>query len=126
MAISQSRPKRKASGGRYVSYRGKRKYELGYPTVAPKIGKKKIKVVDAKFGQKKVKVLAADKVNVYIPKEKKCKVVKIENVVENPADAELVRRNILTKSAVVKTKLGNVRITSRPAQDGCVNGVLIE
>lgn len=126
MAISQSRPRRKSSGGRYVSYRTKRKFEVGYPTVAPRIGKTKIKSVDAKFAQTKTKIFYAEKINVYVKKENKCKTTKVDTVIENPADSELVRRNVLTKGAVVKTSLGNVKITSRPGQDGCLNGILIE
>ncbi|MHA1475907.1 MAG: 30S ribosomal protein S8e, partial [Promethearchaeota archaeon] len=36
------------------------------------------------------------------------------------------RRNILTKGAIVKTKLGLVKITSRPGQTGQINGKLLE
>ena len=35
-------------------------------------------------------------------------------------------RNILTKGAFVETNLGKVKITSRPGQDGNMNGILIE
>jgi len=33
---------------------------------------------------------------------------------------------ILTKGAIVETELGKVKITSRPGQDGVLNGVLIQ
>jgi small subunit ribosomal protein S8e len=33
--------------------------------------------------------------------------------------------NILSKGAFVKTQIGDAKITSRPAQDGIVNGVLV-
>ncbi|PIN87382.1 30S ribosomal protein S8e, partial [Candidatus Woesearchaeota archaeon CG10_big_fil_rev_8_21_14_0_10_32_24] len=49
----------------------------------------------------------------------------IVTVVENPSNPHLVRRNILTKGAVVETKMGKARITSRPGQEGTLNGVLI-
>ena len=49
----------------------------------------------------------------------------IVNVVENPANPHLVRRNIITKGCVVETKLGKAKVTSRPGQEGSVNGVLI-
>ena len=47
------------------------------------------------------------------------------NVIENPSNPHLVRRNILTKGAVVETKLGKAKVTSRPGQEGTLNGVLI-
>ena len=47
------------------------------------------------------------------------------NVVENPANPNLVRRNVITKGAVVETKLGKARVTSRPGQEGVVNGILV-
>jgi ribosomal protein S8E len=50
----------------------------------------------------------------------------IETVVENTASGHYVRRNIITKGAVIKTAAGNARVTSRPGQDGVINAVLIE
>ena len=63
--------------------------------------------------------------NVLDPKTKKVKKAKIKVVVENKANVNFVRRNIITKGSVVNTKLGKVRVTSRPGQEGFVNGVLI-
>ncbi len=123
--ITQSRPKRKASGGRYRAYRKKRLYEAGNLPTDTKLGNFKTKVVKEKFAQYKTKVVSADKVNVAL-KDGKSKVVKIEAILENPANREYVRRNIISKGAVVKTELGKVKITSRPGQDGTVNGILIE
>jgi len=37
-----------------------------------------------------------------------------------------VRRNILTKGAVVKTEIGLAKVTSKPGQDGIVNAVLMK
>jgi small subunit ribosomal protein S8e len=47
-------------------------------------------------------------------------------VTANPANKNFVRRNILTKGAVVATGGWQGKITSRPGQDGDVNAVLIE
>ena len=47
-------------------------------------------------------------------------------VVENTANTHFVRRNIITKGAVVDTSLGRVKVTSRPGQHGMINGVLVE
>jgi small subunit ribosomal protein S8e len=47
-------------------------------------------------------------------------------VVENPANPHYVRRNILTKGAIVETEFGKARIISRPGQHGVINGVLVK
>ncbi len=54
------------------------------------------------------------------------RLVKIETVVENVANPNFVRRNLLTKGAIVRTEIGNAKITSRPGQDGVINAVLIK
>ncbi len=54
----------------------------------------------------------------------------ILSVVENPADAQFARRNIITKGAVLKAKDGasevHIRVTSRPGQNGSISGILIK
>ena len=52
--------------------------------------------------------------------------VKLLNVIENSANPNYVRRNIITKGAIVETELGHAKVTSRPGQDGVVNGVIVE
>jgi small subunit ribosomal protein S8e len=51
--------------------------------------------------------------------------VKMLNEIENNADVDLARRNILTKGAIIVTEQGKAKITSRPGQAGTVNGVLL-
>ena len=60
------------------------------------------------------------------PKTNKVQVTDILNVVDNKANTHFVRRNIITKGAVVETSLGKAKVTSRPGQHGMVNGVLVE
>ena len=50
---------------------------------------------------------------------------KILEVVHNPSNVDYDRRGVLTKGAVVKTELGEVRISSRPSR-GIISGILIE
>jgi small subunit ribosomal protein S8e len=52
--------------------------------------------------------------------------VVIETVEENGANPNYVRRNLLTKGAVIRTEAGRARIVSRPGQDGVINAILIE
>lgn len=75
---------------------------------------------------KKVKLVEVEFANVIDPKTKKAKKVKILNVIENKADSHLVRRGIITKGAVIKTELGEARVTSRPSQHGVVNAILLK
>ncbi len=126
MAIVQYRPKRKATGSRYITARGKKLSEMGNDPTLPLIGDKKVKIIRTKGGNKKLRVLAANTINVIDPSTKKAVKATMKYVAENPANRHYVRRNALTRGAVVETDKGKVRITSRPAQDGCLNGVLLK
>ena len=125
MAIVQSRPKRKVGGGLYRKSRAKRKFELGRIPMLTKLGERKTKKQRAIGGNSKTKLLNAEYANVSDSKTKKVKKVKIKGVLENPANKNYVRRNILTKGTIIETELGKARITSRPGQEGVVNAVII-
>lgn len=124
MAITHTRPHRKPSGGKYKSISKKKKQMGNIPTL-PNITKRVFRPVRILGGKQKNRILSAEMINVIDPKTKKALQAKMLNVVENTASSYYVRRNALTKGAVVNTDKGKVRITSRPAQDGCVNGVLV-
>jgi|SRR5271157_77285 len=117
---------RKATGGRLISNRGKRKFEMGTEIVHPIIGPTNRKVVQVMGNGTKVKVMRENVVNVTDPKSGKTQKTTMTTEVENPANKNYIRRNILTKGAVVMTALGKARITSRPGQQGEVNAVLVE
>ena len=114
---------RKETGGRIRESRKKRKYELGNLPIHTRIGELKTRVERTKGGGIKVKLVSCNFVNV--AHEGKTQKVKILEVVENPANPHFVRRGIITKGAIVKTELGLVKITSRPGQNGVLNGVLV-
>ena len=125
MAQSQWRSKRKVSGGRYHYFRGKKKSELaGYPANTKLSAKASIVSRRVLGGHHKKGILASNSISVA---DKKGKVTKTEivNVVGNTANPNLVRRNIITKGAVVETKLGKVKVTSRPGQEGSLSGILV-
>ncbi len=126
MAISQGRAGKKPSGGKLKSYRKKRLYELGNLPTLTRIGEKRLKHVRGKGNNVKIRLLKAEEANVFNPETKKYQVVKVDDVLENPANRHYVRRDILTKGTIIKTKLGKARITSRPAQDGVINAVLLK
>ena len=125
MARSQQRSRRKASGGRYHSGRTKRKSELvGFATMTKISDQNKTRTERVIGGNVKASVLNMVEVNVSDKKGKSQKTT-VVNVLESPANPNLVRRNIVTKGTVIETKLGKARVTSRPGQEGCVNAVLI-
>lgn len=107
--------------------RKKRKHEMGRESAETKVGaSKKVKEVVVRGGNRKLKLLAADVANVIDPEGGETKRTKILSVLENPANLHFVRRNIITKGAVIETELGKVRVTSRPGQTGTVDGILLE
>jgi small subunit ribosomal protein S8e len=125
MARSQLKSNRKPSGGRYTSARSKKKSELAGFSANTKIAKDvKIKSKRVLGGNKKSVTLATNQINV-TDKKGKTQKTEIVTVLENPANPHLVGRNILTKGAIVETKLGKAKVTSRPGQEGTVNGKLL-
>jgi len=125
MATWQGRSLRKPSGGRIKLYRRKRKSEFGREPAETKIDERKIKKIKTRGGNRKIRLVTDKKVNVVDPKPNKIEVAEILNVIENRANPHFARRNIITKGAVVETSLGKVKVTSRPGQNGIINGVLI-
>ncbi|DAC35518.1 MAG TPA: 30S ribosomal protein S8e, partial [Candidatus Thalassarchaeaceae archaeon] len=68
----------------------------------------------------------AHTINISDPKTGKTFSSTMTNIIQNDADPNFVRRNIVTKGAIAETEAGNVRITSRPGMDGVVCGVLLD
>jgi len=125
MARSQRRSQRKASGARYSSSRAKKKSELAGFEASTKVGEeKRVRSKRTLGGNSKRALLVTNEINVADKKGKTSK-TQVINVLENPANPNLVRRNILTKGAIVETKLGKAKVTSRPGQEGILNAVLV-
>lgn len=120
------RSRRSPSGKRLRRVRKKRKMDRGDEFLDTKIGKRNVKSKRSLGGNEKLKLLSVEKINVSDPRTKKTKRVKVLSVEKNPSNPHYVRRNIITKGAVVKTEIGSVLITSRPGQHGIANGTLIE
>lgn len=125
MSLWQGESARKSSGGRLILARKKRRFEVAPEDAETKLGAHTQKLIRARGASQKVKLLATSTVNVTDPKTKKTSKATIKTVTENPANIHYVRRNILTKGAVVDTDKGKVKITSRPGQSGTLNGVLV-
>jgi len=124
MAKWQGRSLKKPSGGRKWASRKKRRREMGSELVETKLGPTKRIERRALGGNIKTSSLGAD--NVVDLKTGKAKKSKILTVVENPADPHFVRRNVLTKGAIIETELGRARVTNRPGQSGSIDAVLLE
>jgi len=114
------------SGGRYRPFKKKRLSSLArFPTLT-KVEEKRSAVLRTLGGNAKRILLATDTANILDPKTKKYEQVKIDYVLENPANRHFVRRNVLTKGTIIKTPKGNARITNRPGQEGFVNAVFVK
>jgi len=115
---------RKRTGGRLRPNRDRRKHEIGSGPTETQVGEEKLKTVDTRGTGQKVRALRVDTASVAT--DDGTVAAELEDVVENPADPNYARRNIVTKGAVVETSAGRARVTSRPGQDGQVNAVLAE
>jgi small subunit ribosomal protein S8e len=125
MSVWQGRSRRISTGARLKGGRKKRKFELGGEHKETKIGERKAMVSDTRGGNPKLKLTVAEFANVLDKKKGVCKKVKIKNVSENPANPHYVRRNIITKGAIIETEAGKAKVLSSPGQDGNINAVLI-
>jgi small subunit ribosomal protein S8e len=126
MAIYQIRSKRKLTGGRYKKLKVKKLANSGNLPRHTNLAERRSKYISTRSNNTKQILLSENNVNVFDAKSKTHKKVKIDNVIETPDNRNFVTRNILTKGAIVKTELGNVKLTSRPGQTGSVEGVLVQ
>jgi small subunit ribosomal protein S8e len=117
-------PKRKTSGARIHPYRMKRVFETVRTPTHTVLGNRRVRQIRGRSGKIKTLLLSDNQANV-VGKDGKCKKVKILNVIGNPANAQMVRRNVMTKGAVIETEAGKAKVTSRPGQEGTINAVLI-
>ncbi len=125
MVIFQGRGKKNLRGSRYKKYRNYRQHELGRLPSFTGLAKKRIIKIRVLGGHQKLRLLKEEYANVVDPKTKKFQKVKIKTITDNPANRHFIRRNIMTKGAIIETDIGKARIISRPGQDGVINAVLI-
>jgi len=118
------RSTRKRTGGRLRPNSDRKKHQLGRQPAETTLGESQLRTIDARGNTVKIRALSVENANVAVGDE--TVEVEIEDVVENEADPNYARRNIVTKGAVIATSEGNARVTSRPGQTGQVNAVLVE
>ncbi len=126
MVIWHAKRKRKVSGSKYKKLRDKRKRELGRNPAHTKVdeSQKVIKIRTHGSGEK-LRALRTNVANVLDPKTKKYQKVEIKKVIENQANRHFARRGVITKGAIIETKIGKAKVTNRPGQNGTINAVLI-
>jgi small subunit ribosomal protein S8e len=122
--MNHARSTKKRTGGRRRAVRKKRKHELGSAPTETQVGDQKLKTVETQGRNTKVRAVTTDVASVSTDGGGES--ATIEDVVENASNPNYVRRNIITKGAIIETDLGRARVTSRPGQDGQVNAVLLD
>ncbi|MBI2580102.1 MAG: 30S ribosomal protein S8e, partial [Candidatus Aenigmarchaeota archaeon] len=101
-----------------------KRYQAGSDFVPVHVAETKKRLLRTAGGNAKISLIAANTANIiHGGKSKKAKILGVR---ENRADDQFVRRNIITKGAVIQTELGDAKVTSRPGQHGVVNAVLLE
>lgn len=120
----QGRSTRKRTGGRLKPFRNKKRHQLGREPAETTVGEPRFRTIDSRGNQKKTRALATDVAQVATGEE--TVEAEITNVVDNPANINYIRRNIITKGALIETSEGRARVTSRPGQTGQVNAVLVD
>ncbi|MFX0014544.1 MAG: 30S ribosomal protein S8e [Promethearchaeota archaeon] len=125
MVRSQKRSVRKSTGGRYRVAIKKKKRDLARPAALTMLGETRKKAIRTRGGNKKIRLQSCRYANVSSSDKQTTEKVEIEDVLENPANRDFARRKIITKGALIRTKIGTARVTSRPGQNGTVDAILI-
>lgn len=125
MAVWQGNSKRSKTGRRIRYSQNKRRFEIGRELHLTTIGEMKRKPMRTRGNNVKSQVLTDNTAYVIDPKTNKTIKTEIVTVVENSANIHYVRRNIMNKGAIINTKIGKAKITSRPGQSGVINAVLL-
>eukprot|EP01129_Flabellula_baltica_P012040 TRINITY_DN537_c0_g2_i1.p1 TRINITY_DN537_c0_g2~~TRINITY_DN537_c0_g2_i1.p1 ORF type:complete len:198 (-),score=48.43 TRINITY_DN537_c0_g2_i1:45-638(-) len=103
MGISRdSLHKKRKTGGRRVSIRSKRKFEMGRQPAATKIGAKRISQIRTRGGNFKFRALRLNEGNFTWASESVTRKTRVLVVSYNATSNELIRTNTLVKGAVVQ------------------------
>lgn len=132
MTQGHTKSKRKITGGmnKTINRMDKLLAWKGNEPTLTRIGEKEEKkTAKTKANRPKTKARTSQTA-VIAGKDHKSKKAKILKVIENSANRQFSRRNIMTKGAVIEVQLENktakARITSRPGQTGNIQAKLIE
>jgi small subunit ribosomal protein S8e len=120
----QGHSTRKRTGGRLKHFSKKKRHQLGREPAETIVDEPRLQFIDSRGNDEKLRALSTNVAQLSADGE--TTEVEIQDVVENPANVNYVRRNIITKGAIIQTSEGKARVTSRPGQVGQVNAVSIE
>ena len=118
--------KRKLTGGKRRPFRGRNASEVDRYAFETAVGETVSSPTRTRGGRLNFGLRYANKANIYDPSTSKTLRTDIIRVTANPANREYERRGVITRGATIETKLGKARVTSKPSDDGVVNGVLIK
>ncbi len=125
MATTHERSRRKSTGGLYRRNAKRKKRNLTGEFAATTLGETEVKQKKSRGETRKNALKAVETVNV-AQDDGTTTTAEIEAVVDNEANPDFVRRDIITKGTVLETSEGRVRVTSRPGQDGTLNAEPVE
>jgi len=126
MAVWNLKSRRKKTSGKYHRFRKKKRFQRGREFTETHIGSHKLIKSRVRGNNLKLRIKRAEFANLTNPKTGKTMKVKIIDVLENEANVDYIRRDIITKGTIISTEKGNAKVTSRPGQQGVINAVLIE
>ncbi len=126
MAVWNLRSRRKSTSGKYKTLRRKRKFNRGRNFTETHLGSNRLLKSRVEGGNLKLRLKRAEFANLTNTKTGKATKAKIIDIIENHANLDYIRRDIITKGAIISTEKGNAKVTSRPGQHGIVNAVLID
>lgn len=117
---------KKPSGGRKRKHASKRKHEYGREPSDTKVDERRARKIRTRGANSKLRLLQEKTANIQDSKTKKSSTAEIKDVLENTANPHFVRRNIITKGAIIDTSAGKARVTNRPGQEGMINAIKLE
>lgn len=115
---------RKPTGGILKDFSGKKKFQQGGDPALTKLGEERRKVEQTVGSNVKARLHNGKKAYVNTG-DGKCVLADIQTVASTPDNPNYVRRNIMTKGCIIKTSVGEARVTSRPGQHGIIQAVLV-
>lgn len=123
MAQVHTKSLRKKTTGLRRSARGKKVRDLGGVWSRTIIGTVRRSISKTKGGDAKVSLRSSDVMSLSVGGN--AEQTKVLTVLENSANPHFVRRNIMTKGAIVQTEKGYAKVTSSPGQAGVLSGILL-
>lgn len=119
------RCKRGGRGSHTKKFADKIRLHVGGHFVETKVGEEnKVAEKRVRGGNKKLVMSVASFANIVT--KQGTKKVKVKGVIETPSNRHYARKGIITKGTIIDTEAGKAKVTSRPAQQGVLNAVLLE